>query len=134
MTINNTQYNDIRPGDGFLEAVNAPAPLKPFIVNTSRLEHGDRITMQTPRKASRNLTLQFNITGATKEGYDIAYETFLTELYKGSVNIVVTEIPALANKTLRLIYMNNSPAYARGLSGRSGKVSVSFIEPNPDNE
>lgn len=56
-------------GDGFIENISMAAPLKEFVENDSRLEHGKRMIISNPRLASRNVTLTFTINGKTPEEY-----------------------------------------------------------------
>ena len=39
----------VRMGDGFLDALGASAPMKEFIENKSRLEHGKRVKINTSK-------------------------------------------------------------------------------------
>lgn len=55
--------------DNFLENISIAAPLKDFIENDSRLEHGKRMIISDPKLASRNVTLTFTINGKTPEEY-----------------------------------------------------------------
>ena len=42
----------VNMGDGFLDAIDAPLPMKDYIENSSRTEHGKRVNRQ--RKARFN--------------------------------------------------------------------------------
>lgn len=60
----------VRMGDGFLDALTEPLTLKENIENESRLEHGKRIIVDAnPKIASRELLLDFTITGSSKEDF-----------------------------------------------------------------
>ena len=39
----------VRMGDGFLDTIGAPAPMKEFIENKSRLEHGKRVIVSNSK-------------------------------------------------------------------------------------
>ena len=66
--------------DTALSALMTPAPSKAFIENKSRLEHGKRVITSSPKKDERSLTLQINLTAATKEEFFARYESFCEEL------------------------------------------------------
>ena len=50
-------------GEGFLDSIDAPVPMKDYIENESRLEHGKRIITENAKVDSRNFTLEFTIMG-----------------------------------------------------------------------
>ena len=128
MKMNNTTLSGVRPGKGFKEALYAPVEMKAYITNESRLEHGTRYYV-TPKKNSRNLTLEFQIIGSSTSDFKTKYEALLTELYKGTVKLEPTEI---SSDVFNLIYTGKSPACSMGLSGRACKISVGFVEYNPN--
>jgi hypothetical protein len=113
-------------GDSFLENISMAAPLKDFIENESRLEHGKRMIISEPKLASRSVTLTFTINGKTPEEYLTHYRAFVTELHKGSV---ILRVPAL-NETYKLVYLN-SASYALDGSRTVSKLACKFVEPNP---
>ena len=53
----------VNMGDGFLESLYSPAPMKGVIENKSRLEHGKRVIFNNPKKDERELTLVFILMG-----------------------------------------------------------------------
>ncbi|EEY84083.1 hypothetical protein HMPREF0103_0027 [Bacteroides sp. 2_1_33B] len=112
--------------DNFLENISIAAPLKDFIENESRLEHGKRMIISNPRLASRNVTLTFTINGKTSEEYLDHYRAFVTELHKGNVAL---RVPALG-ETYKLVYLN-SASYALDGSRTVSKLACKFVEPNP---
>lgn len=112
--------------DNFLENISIAAPLKDFIENESRLEHGKRMIISNPRLASRNVTLTFTINGKTPEEYLDHYRAFVTELHKGNVAL---RVPALG-ETYKLVYLN-SASYALDGSRTVSKLACKFVEPNP---
>ncbi|WP_270229277.1 hypothetical protein [Parabacteroides distasonis] len=112
--------------DNFLENISIAAPLKDFIENNSRLEHGKRMIISDPKLASRNVTLTFTINGKTPEEYLDHYRAFVAELHKGNVAL---RVPALG-ETYKLVYLN-SASYALDGSRTVSKLACKFVEPNP---
>lgn len=120
----------VNMGDGFLDAIDGFAPMKEYIENESRAEHGKRVLLVSPRVASRDLTLNFSILGATEADFREKRNDFEKELRKGWVEIVVT---ALGVNVYRLIYTGKSVSYALSLKRNLCKFSAKFEEPNPAN-
>lgn len=118
----------VRMGDGFLDVIDAPLPMKEFIENESGLEHGKRVLTTNAKIDSRELTLAFTIEGSSKSDYRAKKKAFEAELYKGNVNIT---IPALGADIYKLIYRGKSVSYGMNLSRTFGKISSKFEEPNP---
>lgn len=50
-----------------LSSLMTPPPLKEFIENKSRLEHGKRVLSSNPKINERNITLTFNLTAKRKK-------------------------------------------------------------------
>ena len=49
----------VRMGDKFLDVLGASLPMKEFIENKSRLEHGKRVIINNPKIDEREITLSF---------------------------------------------------------------------------
>lgn len=120
----------VRMGDGFLDTIGAPAPMKEFIENKSRLEHGKQMIVSNPKLNEREITLSFTIEGSSQSDYLIKKKAFFEELYKGTVNI---QVPANSTEIYHLIYLGKSITYAQSLDRNFGKISSKFCEPNPIN-
>lgn len=118
----------VRMGDKFLDNLGASAPMKEFIENKSRLEHGKRVITTNPKLDERELTLTFTIEGSSLSDYQDKKNAFYQELYKGEVNI---QVPANGSEVYHLIYLGKSIAYAQSLDRTFGKISAKFNEPNP---
>ena len=73
--------------DGALEAILTPPPVKDYIENDSRLEHGVQITSSPEicKMDSRELSLPFFITGNSQSDYLDKYSSFVSELVKGKI-------------------------------------------------
>lgn len=118
----------VRMGDNFLNSLGASVPMKEFIENKSRLEHGKRIIATTPKLDEREITLAFTIEGNSQSDYQTKKIAFFEELYKGIIDI---QIPAINNDIYHLIYLGKSITYAQSLDRTFGKCSMKFCEPNP---
>ena len=118
----------VRMGDGFLDAICTPLPLKEFVENSSRLEDGKRVLYNSPKIDERDVTLTFNIHGDTEEEFTANKATFEQILYSGKVEI---HLP-VTGKTYRLTYLR-SQSYSQNIARTSCSVSVKFNEPNPIN-
>ncbi len=120
----------VRMGEGFLDVLGASSPMKEFIENKSRLEHGKRVIINDPKIDEREITLSFTIEGNSQSDYQAKKKAFFEELYKGVVDI---QVPANSNEIYHLIYLGKSVAYAQNLGRTFGKISAKFNEPNPAN-
>lgn len=118
----------VRMGDNFLNSLGASVPMKDFIENKSRLEHGKRIIATTPKLDEREITLAFTIEGNSQSDYQTKKIAFFEELYKGVIDI---QIPATSNAIYHLIYLGKSITYAQSIDRTFGKCSIKFCEPNP---
>lgn len=118
----------VNMGNGFLDALDAFAPMKEYIENSSRLEHGKRMITTNAKVDSRDLTLEFTIMGSSKTDYRTKKKAFQTELQAGALTL---QVPALGNEVYHLVYTGKSIGYGLSLSRDFGKVSAKFTEPNP---
>ena len=66
----------VRMGEGFLDVIGASAPMKDFIENKSRLEHGKRVIINNPKVDEREITLSFTIEGNSQSDYQAKEESF----------------------------------------------------------
>ena len=120
----------VRMGEGFLDVLGASSPMKEFIENKSRLEHGKRVIINDPKIDEREITLSFTIEGNSQSDYQAKKKAFFEELYKGVVDI---QVPANSNEIYHLIYLGKSVAYAQSFDQTFEKISAKFNEPNPAN-
>lgn len=79
----------VRMGEGFLDVLGASSPMKEFIENKSRLEHGKRVIINNPKVDEREITLSFTIEGNSQSDYQSKKKAFFDELYKGKIDIQV---------------------------------------------
>ena len=120
----------VRMGDGFIDALFAPEPLKEFIENKSRLLNGKQVLYNDPKIDERDVTLVFTLEGASPDDYLSKYTSFKTELQKGKVEI---RVPALGNEVYRFTYLR-SASFGLNISRTFSKISVKFNEPNPSSD
>lgn len=118
----------VRMGDKFLDSIGASAPMKEFIENKSRLEHGKRVIVNNPKLDEREITLSFTIEGISQTDYQKKKKAFFEELYKGKVDV---NIPANSSEIYHLIYLGKSVTYAQSFDRTFGKISMKFCEYNP---
>lgn len=120
----------VRMGDNFLDVLGAPVPLKEFIENKSRLEHGKQVLMDNPKLDECELTLVFTVEGDSPADYQAKKTAFYEELYKGKIDI---QIPENNSDIYHLLYLGKSVSYAQSLDRTFGKISAKFCEYNPSN-
>ena len=120
----------VNMGEGFIDAVDSFAPMKDYIENDSRLEHGKRILLSSPKVDSRELTLQFTIMGEDEADFRAKRKAFEAELQKGIVDI---NVPVLGEVTYHLVYLGKSVSYALNIARTFCAISAKFEEPNPMN-
>lgn len=129
----------IRMGNGFIDALEAPADQRDYITNTVRTENGDRIVDVRPKTASRSVTLEFQIIGSRNESGKTmhqSYEARLDAFYKLLANGFITIcVPNSRSDVYRLYSARKSSPYAKAKVnyGEVGKLSVKFLEPDPTN-
>lgn len=129
-----------RMGDGFVEALLSPIPMKEMAENKSAMEHGKQVFFSDKRD-EREVTLTFFVEGTSPDDYLKKYRAFMDELSQGEIALRVDEIEESTvvdgvGTTLatvyRLIY-RASASFALNRERTFGKVSIKFIEPNPMN-
>ncbi len=118
----------IKMGEGFLDVIFSPAPIKDFVENKSRLTDGKRVIYNNPKVDERDVTLTFNLEGDSPEDYLVKYKKFKEELSKG---LIIIEVPVLG-ETYRLTY-GKSVTFAMNTERTFSKISCKFNEPNPAN-
>lgn len=119
----------VRMGEGFLESLFSPPPIKKVIENESRLEHGKQVFLNNLRLDERELTLTFTLEGTSREDYITKYKSFLTEISSGEV---VIKVPALGNDVYHMYYLR-STTFAWNIERTFSKISMKLCEPNPAN-
>lgn len=110
---------------GYLEALMTPVPLKEFIENDDKTQHGTQVLVTEAHINERDVTLSFFLQGSSTAEFTARYNAFLQELYKGWVTLYVETL----NQTFRLIYSNTTQFNNYQL--HACKLAVKFREPNP---
>lgn len=118
----------VNMGEGFLDAIDGFAPMKEYIENDSRLEHGKRVLVADPKVASREVTLHFTIMGVSQADYRAKRIAFEEELRNGSVDVIV---PELGEHVYHLVYLGKNVTYGLNMSRTFSTLSAKFDEPNP---
>lgn len=118
----------VRMGTGFIDALDTPLSLKDYIENESRMEHGKRVVVSSPRVASRSITLPFTIEGETPEDYQSKKKAFEQILYQG---ILTIRIPDNSDDVFKLLFKGQCTSYGQNKERTFGKFSAKFEEPNP---
>ena len=110
-----------------LSALMTPPPMKEFIENSSRLEHGKHVITSNPKLDERNITLQINLTAKDKDTFFSRYLSFCEELSNGILNIRTKYQPTTVYK---MIYLscNQFSQFMQGIA----KFSLKLCEPNPN--
>ena len=112
--------------DTSLSALMTPPPLKDFIEDSSRLEHGKRMDASSPKLDARNITLQLNLTARDRDEFFSRYAAFCAELAKGTLEIRTKYQPEAVYRT---VYLSCSQ-FSQFMQGIA-KFSLKLCEPNP---
>jgi hypothetical protein len=117
----------VRLSDTSLAALMTPNPMKEYIENKSRLEHGKRVLNVDPKVDERSLTLVLSLTAKDKAEYLTRYQSFCQELEKGAFTLKTK----WQDDVYHLMYTSCSSftQYINGLA----KISLKCDEPNPKN-
>ena len=118
----------INMGDGFLDAILAPPPMKDCVENFSRKKDGKTIDNSDPKMDVKTLSLTFVIEGATKSEYLLHLKSFYSILGGSKFYL---KIPPLGNEVYKLRYTKSS-TYNGNVNRTSSKVTLNFEEPNPN--
>lgn len=120
----------VKMGSSFLNALEADADNKDYITNTVRSEHGTRVVPLRPKKAERNVTLEFVIIGTNHNDYNERLKAFDELMDNGFVTL---QVPSSKDDIYRLYCARKSTTYSRGKGGAIGKKSIKFVEYDPTN-
>lgn len=114
---------------GWREALLTPAPIKSYVTNNSRLEHGQSViaTAKYARKDKRDVSISFFLEGNSQEDYLKKYESFLSKIaYSGQFCL---KVPCL-KRVFKFVYSQCSQFGDYGL--KKGKFTIKFTESNPN--
>jgi hypothetical protein len=111
--------------DGSEDKLLQASPMKDYISNKSRQDHGKQVLATTPRVDERNVTVVFCFAKSATD-FITRYKSFITELYLGTMVLQVVRLGI----TFNLKYISSAT-----LSSMTtlGKVAVTFCEPDPMN-
>lgn len=130
ITINGTALSDfgaILLNGGYGELL-LPPPVKEYVTNDDPMKDGTQVdTTHVPRMQERELTLHFLLRGETREEFLAHRQAFLSELYKGFVDLYVPDL----SSTFHLLYRSCTQYDNYRLCGC--KLAIQFKEPNPKN-
>lgn len=112
--------------DGSLSALMTPAPMKDYIINDSRSDHGRQVLTAASKVASRDLALTIYIKATSRELFFSRYLAFVEELQKGAITI---ETKYQVGVKYHCLYVS-CQQFAH-YNGRLGKFTLRLNEPNP---
>ena len=110
-----------------LSALMTPAPVKDFVSNESRLEHGRQYITSNPRLKERELTLRLSLYAPTASLFYSRYAAFCKDvLATGTVNIRTRYQSGVVYHCLY-----QSCAQYTQYRGKVARFSLRLVEPNP---
>ena len=114
---------------GTYEKFLTPPPMKDYIQNQCRSEHGTRVVANasTSRMKEREISFSVFISGSTQADYLTKYNAFLSAITGG---IFTLYLPVLG-MTYRLLYTDCKQYGDYGV--KAGRFTLNVIEPNPNN-
>lgn len=82
-----------------ISAIMTPPPMKSYIENESRLEHGKRlITSNAKVDARESVSLTFSLRAKSETQFFARYDSFCSELETPTLNIVLESRPSVTYK------------------------------------
>ena len=112
---------------GGYEALLTPSPMKDYVTNQSRLEHGTRYIANgsNSKIQARNIGINVILEGSNYDDYLSKYENFLNFFASGMIYLRVTRL----KRRFKLVYTGCSSFTF--YSYKKATFTVEFIEPNP---
>ena len=121
----------IKMGDGFIDTLMQPSPIKELITTDSRLENGVRVNISSAKVNKRSVTLSFVITNGNGKSMIENLRLFYSVLYNIRIRL---RVPRIEEGTYyHLYYTGRSISYGSSIDKKISKLSVGFDEPNPTN-
>ncbi len=114
---------------GWREALLTPAPVKSYVTNSSRLEHGQSVIAKPEyaKKEKRDISISFFLEGNSQDDYLSKYKIFLEKIaYSGEFCL---KVPCLG-AVYKLVYSQCSQFGDYGL--KRGKFILKLTEYNPN--
>lgn len=118
----------VRIGEGFLDKLGEPFPLKDYVTNNSRLKNGVQYCAFVPKINERKINLCFTLQGSNSADFLTKRSAFYNVLKGGNV---VIKVPPVSNDVYKLKYTGTSVEYKQNRKRVISKIICSFIEPNP---
>ena len=113
--------------DGAMSALMTPPPMKDFVSNESRLEHGKRILYDYPRMADRDVSLPIHLTAKSQDEFIMRYEKFCNDVLMQGYLELWTEYQPTTIYRLNYLSCRQFQAFMDGI----GKFILTLNEPNP---
>ena len=110
---------------GAYESLLTPAPMKSYVTNESRLEHGKRYIPVNAKMQERDVSLNVILEGADYDDYLGKYESFLNLLSSG---LTLLKVPRL-KRIFKLVYTRTSKFQFYGYNRAT--FTLEFVEPDP---
>lgn len=136
---NGSDYVEAKPnygitlGTGALANIMAFVPLKEPIKNDCPTEHGSRITLQsTPKWASRDITIPFNITASNRADWLDRYAAFQDLLSTGRLSLKLVIETTIPKKVYYYHFVVQEPPsqYTQYMFDMAS-FTLKLTEPNP---
>lgn len=122
------RYGVILTSGGF-SALRKPAPMKEFIESKSRLEHGKRVILNSPKVDERQVLLPIIMTASSASNFTQQYDNFCSEILEtGKLDIIVSSQPTIV---YHCIY-EDCQQYTEFVQ-EMAKFILKLTEPNPKN-
>ena len=112
--------------DTSMSSLLTPPSMKDFIENESRMENGKRVIIKYPKLASRDVTLEFNMTAKSKDAFFANYISFCEELSTGVLEIETIHQPGIVYH-MSYLACNQFSEFMYGIA----KFTLKLNEPNP---
>ena len=109
-----------------VSALMTPPPMKDYIGNESRLEHGRRVVTTNAKVDKRDVTLTLSLYAHNETSFYSRYNAFCTELEGARLDIELGDFPGTVYKC---VY--KSCSQFTQYNGRLAKFSLKLEEPNP---
>lgn len=111
---------------GAIASLLTPAPMKEYISNNSRLNHGTQILPTSAKVNQREITIQFHMFASSESTFMANYTNFTNVLASGKV---ILHEKKYTNKYYRCFFVSCT-AYQHNINGLS-KFTLKLIEPDP---
>ena len=109
-----------------VSALMTPPPMKDYIANDSRLEHGRRAVTANAKVDKRDVTLTLSMYAGSETAFYSRYNAFCMELEGARLDIELGDLPGTVYKC---VY--KSCSQFTQYNGRLAKFSLKLEEPNP---